>query len=394
MKEKTAEPKTHSKYAPSSAYRWLECPGSVTLIEQCPPQKDSAASIEGTTAHEYLEGFLRAKYEENTLTNFLKKDAKKYPIEMRDYITPLLKKVDELFEPEVDELIIEEKVKLTHIHPEFSGTLDAGLAKHYETLHIWDLKYGFGKVEANQNSQGAFYALGAARKFNYDFKNVEISIFQPRAPDKGNPFRTWKLSMKELRRWEDIFKRAIEATIEKPDVFKAGDHCGYCPAAQNMRCPALNKRAKKIADRIFDEAPEISVEIDGKKYDAKVTKDILLPVSPNAEYEITPEKLRLQLDMIPSIETWIKGLEAYAQEFLEKGGKIPGYELVPKRAQRVWSNPKKALKLALLEFGSNAINEELKSPAQMEKLGYEGMKEFITKHSASVSSGMKIERKK
>jgi hypothetical protein len=49
----------HSKFAASSAKRWLNCPGSVRLSEKAPPQFESIYAKEGTDAHECLEFLVR-----------------------------------------------------------------------------------------------------------------------------------------------------------------------------------------------------------------------------------------------------------------------------------------------------------------------------------------------
>ena len=47
--------KAHAKLSPSAAYRWINCPGSVALAEQCPPAPSSAYADEGTLAHAVAE---------------------------------------------------------------------------------------------------------------------------------------------------------------------------------------------------------------------------------------------------------------------------------------------------------------------------------------------------
>ena len=46
---------THSKLSPSSASRWINCPGSIKLIAQCPESETSVHAAEGTVAHDLGE---------------------------------------------------------------------------------------------------------------------------------------------------------------------------------------------------------------------------------------------------------------------------------------------------------------------------------------------------
>ena len=50
----------HALLAPSSAKRWMACPGSVALSLKCPKPEDSAYAAEGTHAHEVSEKILSA----------------------------------------------------------------------------------------------------------------------------------------------------------------------------------------------------------------------------------------------------------------------------------------------------------------------------------------------
>ena len=45
----------HSIYGPSSAHRWLRCPGSIKAEAAMPEEKESPYAAEGTDAHELAE---------------------------------------------------------------------------------------------------------------------------------------------------------------------------------------------------------------------------------------------------------------------------------------------------------------------------------------------------
>ena len=63
----------HARLSPSASHRWINCPGSVHLAEQCPPQGGSTYTAEGTEAHALAELKLRKFNEEGTGDFFDKK---------------------------------------------------------------------------------------------------------------------------------------------------------------------------------------------------------------------------------------------------------------------------------------------------------------------------------
>lgn len=52
-------PTKHARCSASAAYRWINCPGSVALSDQCPDPGSSSYADEGTVAHSLAELKLR-----------------------------------------------------------------------------------------------------------------------------------------------------------------------------------------------------------------------------------------------------------------------------------------------------------------------------------------------
>jgi hypothetical protein len=238
---------------------------------------------------------------------------------------------------------VEEKFHLKELHPDLYGTSDCVLYFAEEKLlQVWDYKHGQGiAVEAENNEQLMYYALGALMKTKAPCSHVEMVICQPRCYHPEGPIRRWKISVVDLL---DFSADLVDAALrtEDPDApLVSGDHCRFCPAAPT--CPKLHETALTTAQEEF---------------------------SPAFSYD--PEKLADVLSKIPAIESWAKSVKEFAYREAQAGRIPPGHKLVPKRANRKWANEDEAEKFLLLELGLDytEVHKEpaLKSPAQIEAL--------------------------
>lgn len=349
-------PKKHSKFSASASERWLNCPGSVALNEKIPPQPESKYAAEGTLAHEFLEHLLKTGKWNKNGTN-----------EMREHVDFahlwILKEQNRLGA----DLLTETRVSLAHVHPEAFGTLDAALVELFGELVVIDFKYGAGvPVEAEENTQMIYYALGLAHEHGWNFETVRLAIVQPRAYHDAGPIRTWTLSIDELKNWETVFRIGIEKAESKNAPLCAGSWCKWCPAGETNVCPAISTRALREAQADF----------------APTTGALKLPPPENIK------NLSAALTAFPKIKTWIDGVEDYAFKQMESGVKIPGFKLVEKRSTRKWINEPSTTKEALREFGPEVLTDpELLSPAKLEKIVG---KEWVNERVTSVSSGLTL----
>ncbi|WP_299202926.1 DUF2800 domain-containing protein, partial [uncultured Amphritea sp.] len=98
----------------------------------------------------------------------------------------------------------------------------------------------------------------------------------------------------------------------------------------------------------------------------------------------------------PVVEDYIKELRVHAHLEAERGVKIPGYKLVPKRASRQY-NDKEAAEAALRKMSgvkvADIMNHTLKTPAQIEKsIPKKKYETFAEAHVSMVSSGTTLAR--
>lgn len=259
---KETEEKKHSRFSPSGAERWFNCPGSVTLSEGL-PDRETIYSKEGTKAHSVLESMLQ------TLNNRYMSSAVFFrglhslyshvdDKEMVRICNDAAQFIFKQFAHSADDahLLYETKAHLPFIHPDMFGSFDAAIIEYFGTLHIFDFKYGAGvAVSAVQNLQMISYALGMAFMHEWNFKKARLWIIQPRIKGYDGP-TFWDLSIKDLKKYIPEFEKAVDRVERFPQEYREGAWCHFCKA--NQICP-LKQEAK------FDKAKAVFSPISKEK---------------------------------------------------------------------------------------------------------------------------------
>lgn len=352
--------RAHARLAPSAAYRWIACPGSVALSEGIPDEASSYAA-EGTAAHELAahclekgfppSGYLGSVIDISGLTpgerfnnRVLVDNVSRFEVteEMVEAVEVYLDHVKGLCGPAGFELDIEQRLDMRHIHPEIYGTGDAVVYQHDTGwLHVIDFKYGKGvAVSPEANPQLMLYGAGAARRYhNRKLAGVTLHIVQPRAA--GVPVKTWETDYLDLMDSEIDLGAAAKAT-EAPDApFNAGDWCRFCKAA--AVCPTLRERSRNLALSEFAMADPAT---------------------------LAPGQLAEVLREAELVGNWVKAVQEYAHKQAVAGNPPTGFKLVAKRAVRKWKSTDDAETEMLLDGLSRVdlyTEPEFKSPAQVEK---------------------------
>ena len=317
-------PTKHARLSASSAFRWINCPGSVALSDQCPAPASSSYADEGTLAHAI--GELKLRYVNDEISN-RQLNAKMKPLLQNEYYCGEMEEAtgyyaDAVIEAleaagEDAELMIEQQFSLSRWVPEGFGTSDAVVIGG-GVIQVIDLKYGKGiKVDARNNPQLRLYGLGAANLFDslYDFDTVRMTIIQPRL----DHISTEELPLSELLTWaEDEVKPRAQMAMDGTDYTAVGDWCRFCPAKAVCR-----KRAEynlSIAKDDFRKPPLLSDEEIG-------------------------EVLR----RADELQHWVKDVGDYALEQALAGKQYDGWKLVEGRSVRKYADDLKvaeALKAA------------------------------------------------
>jgi hypothetical protein len=243
--------KLHAKFSASGSERWLECPGSVSLSEQAPPQKESVYALEGTTAHECLEVLMKHDGS-GAIVKFL---LKRYPETMVRHAQAFHEQVVELM-PVGSKLLYETKVDLSFVEPRMFGTVDAAIIELFGTLWSIDYKYGAGRmVNPENNTQLIYYALGLAHEYHFNFDNVKLAIAQPRIVHKDGFFRVWEMDVPQLMEWTEKFREGVKRCKDPFAPLKPGRWCFFCPAQEI--CPAIRETRIEQAKSDFEDETDL-----------------------------------------------------------------------------------------------------------------------------------------
>lgn len=387
----------HALHGPSSAYRYLNCPGSINATLSLPePLRDqsSDAAEEGSGAHALAERCLktgedpdqhRGRWmvkigEEYELSTVRAPDTYNWPIDddMIDAVSIYLTYAEERWEGR--EAWIEQRVQFLD-RDTCWGTSDLILYEPMGELLVVDYKHGRGiPVTAEENTQLKCYGLGALRAVGeFDVETVKLAVVQPRC-HKVDPIQEWEISPGELIEWGDTLDAAVALTEDPGAPRIAGDWCQFCPFA--TKCPERIQRNLSMAKwEAFDEASLHELE-GGEVTVEMVRPDLALP-----------EEIGKALFLAREMREWIKDVERAAYNAARKGVKLPGLKMVRGSKHRQWED--EALVREKLKNRRYKIDDvaprKMRSPSQIEKLigGKEG-KTFVRKHAYTPQGDLKL----
>jgi len=286
----------HAELSPSSAVRWMTCPGSVA---QCRGVEDKGSSYadEGTHAHAVAEAILTGS--SYAMEGGIPDDMAMHVQTYVDYVRDVTKAVN-------GTLLVEQKLPISGITGEADahGTSDVVILSQDELIVV-DLKYGMGEpVQADHNPQLQIYALAALREFSLaqDFKTVRMVIHQPRL----NSVSEWVQTVEELEAFGlEVMGAAAATTLPDAPLVPSTKGCRWCKV--KATCSALRDEVLTQFDIVPETAPE----------------DLLAD----------------SMTKVDMVEGWCKAVRAEVERRLFAGESVHGYKLVQgKRGNRQWSD--------------------------------------------------------
>lgn len=322
----------HKRFSPSQSERFLNCPGSVKLIDRSTPQPPSKHALEGTRAHTVLEAGLlnNSQNAQSAIDNSIHfaedfdvdfraaiNDALDYIWETKDKLNAQYGDVQMFIETEVNPSI-------DSAPNEASGYCDVALySANGKVLYVIDYKHGVGIAKAAiGNSQIKQYAAGFlyGKDSLVDSAQVEkvvLVIIQPRAFHPDGDIREYETTPTELFDYLLELDSAIEECLRDDAPLVPGqDQCRFCPA--RSICPALEAAALRAVNDTFASVRDVT--------------ESSLP----APSTMDTQRLSYAKSLFPLLENWMKAVDAEIEMLLRSGVDVPGYKMVASHPKRQW----------------------------------------------------------
>ncbi len=394
---------THSTLSPSSAYRWMRCPGSVREQAKYPEPPSGPGAIDGTHSHTLLEhcvkadladpmGMVGVKMKDHEGEFVIDAERAKRVKVVIDYVKQKVEALSFMF-GEKATVMPERRVNPEHLlgRPDMAGTADITIRCGTFT-EIIDLKDGMNAVEAKHNEQLELYGLGGLADYKlpinveYPVKQVKLTIIQPKLAVKGLPVVTsHDMSTTEVLALIPRYVSGAAAT-DRPDapLVPGEKQCRYCRATGCSARAAAGMAAAGVSFPVLTPA----------------VVDASTQVAEQDAGSMTNERLVQIIEAAPLMRQMIENAEAEAQRRLEAGQSIKGLKLVNGRGSQAWKLPEDQIaeKLKGMGLPKEAIwATKLITPAQVKEVTWtnrKGETKQLTERQKKTAETEYIEKKK
>jgi hypothetical protein len=286
----------HAPIGFSKLPRITKCPGSRTLEGKAPPEKDTAAAIEGRVAHWVAyQMYNGVNVPVGTERDGIKVD--------EDMIAGAVQWCESIPKGGVAEM----PVIAPSIHPtDCWGTPDLWFwHEAEELLEIPEYKYGYMIVDEFENEQLIGQAAGIIDTLGYKPKRIKFTVVQPYGYVQ-NKVRSWEITAGDF----PAYLKPIQDAVADGETTHVGSHCLYCPAREI--CATFQAGASQV------------VQFSGTAEPTAVT-----PAQLGAENTVVTAALKI-------LEARKTVLDAMAEDQLRKGVLVPGWEMKSKPSPLAW----------------------------------------------------------
>lgn len=360
----------HAKFSPSSAHRWMPCPGSIALEGTLPQGRTSSVyADEGTVAHEVGSQCLQNDWDAARfvgLSGQVDADGKVTfaKVKKGEETSAFPHLVDDDFANNVQvyldyvrgwvalgyTLLVEQRVEFSKAIgvPDQFGTSDTVLVSPDGThVIVVDLKFGMGeKVYAKQNHQMLSYGVGTDETLGGlvgDFETMTLVVCQPRIdhidewPTADDP----PLIIQEVRahgRAMALAAYAAQNAVVQWGMGEAGREivknqhlhpgektCRWCKAA--ALCPKIREL---VSDAVFEDLDALDR-----------AEEVLVAVEPELP---EGERLGAIYNILPVIERFSTAVRAEVERRVFAGEHIIGVDGLPlrlgegRKGHRFWTD--------------------------------------------------------
>lgn len=344
---------SHGKLSPSKAHRWLVCPGSQFFEAD---GAESSYAEDGQLGHDILERVLKGQ---PVLTG---DDINGRPapehriqqaIEIRDYIAQWKTQHPDFVTESESPIRVAEGLGYSNRPEDFDGTADL-VAWNAQEAVILDAKFGFVRVEPQDNAQLYLYAFGLLNELErmFDSHPVLVTVIIAQPDYEGLvQFREHRMTAGQLWSWHEKQYNAIKRAADGDKTLNPASEqaCRYCPG--RATCQPRHEVLMKFAQEEW-----------------RMTKTLgeLLP-------------------LLPQIRHIADDLEAEAKRQLAADMTVPGFKLVESRSIRKWSDSREFKESAHERdrAGILLFKTKMKSPAEIEKEYKAEGKAFTKKYAVT-----------
>lgn len=339
------EDRPHARVSPSGYERISRCTKSLVLSAQAPPRLAGPDAAAGTAGHAIFERCLRGD-----LDTF---EVKRGPVKVDGYEVEIDEAMLEGVQVALDwcranldpPLIIERPVELEAASEALGepvyGYVDAASLSPLPT--VVDLKMGFNPVRADA-PQLRLYLLGLLGAEVGEIPSTgevvgRTVVIQPNS--RGDAVSIAEHTGAELREFAREVLAVMRRIKRREWTYEAGEWCRWCPAASI--CPHLAAVARDAALARITPSPEMV-----------------------ASGEFTADQLNEALNLISSVDAWVRAVTRTAEDYLVHGGKLRDWKLVRKKTNRRWID-ETAAEAELRRLGVDPMEHKLVTPAEAER---------------------------
>lgn len=314
----------HAFLAPSASARWEACPGSALMESLFPELGDDAAAREGTACHWVMAyQFAGTVMAEGSTTP----NGVVVTRAMLEAVDDLQADIEMRLGPNWRSMIIvERRVSIPRVHAQCWGTPDVRawimLPNGRRKLIVWDLKFGFKRIEAFECLQLVAYASGClseandvpAERWPDEMVDCELIIHQPRAYHPKGPIRVWNVAATGLADY--VFRLSMAAD----------EACGPTPVCKPRPDACENCRARSGCEALQEAAYR------GMEIARQATPRTLSTAAAGLE-------LAMLDDVGALLEARKSGLEEVVKHRLQQGERVPFWYYGPGQGKTAWTKP-------------------------------------------------------